>query len=427
MEMKNLNWRLDDDGFLRVTANILKEGVFPYGKDEVPEELANTISSPSVMQLIPSEEFTEEALKTLEGKPLIVDSHEWQTPENAKDGGLIVGSVAGTPTVEGDYIKCEFIVTDQKTIDAIMAKELSEVSAGYRSNASPESGEYDGDKYDVVQRNLRFNHVLLVPQGMSGRCGHDVRIMNSNKNPEQGGKPMFTQTVGNAEFKFSTEEDLNAATAMAEAKVANAIEDMKKSEKAEDKEEEKESAAHEASETKDEEKAEHKDEEKTEEKSEEKAENHEPEAIEDEMGAIKKALADAMDLVKKYESEEYAYAAAEKIANEKKEAEEVMEAEEGDEEMKKNCSEAKTMNAVRKAIIAHHVKKNGIEATEAEHPTIWKLMVANAKKKTEMKAKNAVKTVENKENTLFPKREVPVPQKTENSVEKSHPVFARPN
>ena len=86
------NWRIDSDGMLRVTARVLADGVFPYLKAESPDD-AKENAEGLVGQYIPVKEFTDEALQSLEGKPVIVEDHVWRTPENTTKDGLTVGSV----------------------------------------------------------------------------------------------------------------------------------------------------------------------------------------------------------------------------------------------------------------------------------------------------------------------------------------------
>jgi len=78
------NWRIDDDGMLRVTAHILREGIYDYAPEECPPDFRNL---PVVKQYIPAAAFTPEALATLEGKWVIVADHEWRTDENTMTNG----------------------------------------------------------------------------------------------------------------------------------------------------------------------------------------------------------------------------------------------------------------------------------------------------------------------------------------------------
>ncbi len=218
------NWRIDDDGFLRVTARILKEGVFPYGANEAGcDELLPGVDP--VMQYIPASEYTPDALKSLEGKPVTMPSfveneewHEWRTPDNAMRDMLTVGSVAGSVVPKGPYIECDLLITDKQAINAIVDEidpthKLVEVSAGYEGAFDPTPGNFEGQDYHGSQTNFRFNHVLLLPAGM-GRCGSDVRIYNQKK---QSGEIKMAQTIsikiGNISrnLRFTNEEDAKVA------------------------------------------------------------------------------------------------------------------------------------------------------------------------------------------------------------------------
>ena len=212
---KFVNWRIDNDGLMRITARILPEGCYPYAPDESPEG-AEVGADGMVMQFIPSIEFTGKALRTLEGKPVIVGSHEWRTAENTHSDGLTVGSVAGTPHVEGGCIYADLLITDKEAAEAIQDGRLVEISAAYDGTCELGSGEYQGVAYSAVQHDFRFNHVLLLPEG-GARCGHSTRIINQ-KTEE---KPMATKVqrqFGNRSvyFVFQNEDDAKEAERMAD-------------------------------------------------------------------------------------------------------------------------------------------------------------------------------------------------------------------
>lgn len=209
------NWRIDSDGMLRVTARVLADGVFPYLKAESPED-AKENSDGTVGQYIPVKEFTASALQSLEGKPVIVEDHVWRTPDNATKDGLTVGSVAGTPRVEGGYIVTDLLITDKEAIDKIKSGELVEISSAYDGDCYSKDGVYKGKPFGAVQTNLRFNHVLLLPEG-AGRCGPNVRIVNHKQLQEKGMKILQRQ-YGNrrVDYKFNNEDDAAEAEKMVE-------------------------------------------------------------------------------------------------------------------------------------------------------------------------------------------------------------------
>lgn len=231
------NWRIDDDGFLRVTARVIKEGVYPYAAEESSEKdvRAHLPGIDPIMQYIPLAEFTEGALASLEGKPVTVplveegeEWHQWRNPDNALKDFLTVGTIAGKPYVDDEGgISCDMLIMDPGAIKAITEeqnpeKKLVEVSAGYMAMLDINAGDFEGVPYHGTQKDLHFNHVLLLPEGM-GRCGYDVRIINSREpnsgKQSEGAENMPTTlkvTVGNRarSYKFQNEEDAAQAEEM---------------------------------------------------------------------------------------------------------------------------------------------------------------------------------------------------------------------
>ena len=220
--MRFTDWRIDDDGFLRVTAVVLKEGVYPYGADEAGT-VATLPGIDPVQQYIPASEFTDKALDTLEGKPVVINAHEWRDAGNALVDGLTVGAVAGRPYAKDGEIVCDFLIMDPDTSRKVQNGELVEVSSGYNGTLVVGEGTFGGRPYHGTQTDLEFNHVLLLPEGM-GRCGYDVRIINSReavppvKQSEGAGNMPTTLkvTVGNKarSYKFQNEEDAAQAEEM---------------------------------------------------------------------------------------------------------------------------------------------------------------------------------------------------------------------
>lgn len=211
-------WRVDSDGFLRVTACILKEGVYPYNKSEMEGADAVPDTDGKVYQYIPASAFTENALKTLEGKPVIIGEHDWQTSRENDPVGAVAGNVMEQQ--RPNEIVVDLLITDEEVKNKIMSKELQEVSAAYEADFVIEDGYFNGEHFHGKQTNLRFNHILLLPEGC-GRCGHDVRILNSNnkiKNRTQGRLmnviKMKLKNGVEKEYQFESENDADQADKM---------------------------------------------------------------------------------------------------------------------------------------------------------------------------------------------------------------------
>lgn len=225
------SWRIDEDGNLLVRARVLKEGVYPYYKSEVPEL---EVEGEKIDVYIPASEFTPEALETIKGKDVVVDDHIWRTVDNSLTDGYSKGSVAGEAEKDDSGIICDLLIKDKQTIEDIQNKVLVEISAGYRADFEKSDGEYEGKPYTYVQKNIVFNHVLLCKKG-EGRCGADVKVINK-KQGEDKMSHTIRYKIGNKdkEMEFSSKEDADKAEAMAsdreEAKqvdVDNAVEELK--------------------------------------------------------------------------------------------------------------------------------------------------------------------------------------------------------
>ena len=86
-----------------------------------------------------------------------------------------VGHAGSQVRFSDGFVEVALLITDQKAIDAIKRGDAQEVSAGYRVDYDPTPGVTpEGVSYDGVQRNIRVNHIAVVPKG---RAGRDVRLL----------------------------------------------------------------------------------------------------------------------------------------------------------------------------------------------------------------------------------------------------------
>ncbi len=117
----------------------------------------------------PEEVFAEDSLKSFAGKP-ITDEHpsEPVTAKNAKQLGI--GTIRGDGRQEGDNVVAPIIVHDAEAIDKAMRGGKRELSLGYKVDLDETPGVWNGQEYDAVQRNIRINHLAIVPQGRAGNA-----------------------------------------------------------------------------------------------------------------------------------------------------------------------------------------------------------------------------------------------------------------
>lgn len=216
-------WELTPDGFLRVTARILKEGVMPYARhelDEIPPELDGV--DPILMLVGMDAMSAGETLRSLEGARVVAPDHEWVEPANAV---ISKGSAAGAARVEGPYQVVDMVITDQATIDAITSRELGEISGGYHAESVFEPGEWNGQPYHAKQTQLIYNHIAVIRPG-EGRAGTDVRIINQKPKEEENQMSMVKIRLANTgKYINVAEEDapaLEEESKAAEAKASEA-------------------------------------------------------------------------------------------------------------------------------------------------------------------------------------------------------------
>jgi len=172
---------IDRDGFMRIPVRVI--GVGPLKYDDGVEEVT--------LKNISDEEF----LKSIQGKPIVRDDHQWKSPT---DMSGVIGNFSGVPEIKDGFVVCEAIITDVKAIKDIQNGVLCETSAGYRTEV--------GD--DRVQRDLRCNHLVICAAGKA-RGGREMRVGNTNtahpfdeSNVTRGGNPantgQFSSTPGSA-------------------------------------------------------------------------------------------------------------------------------------------------------------------------------------------------------------------------------------
>lgn len=160
------------NGYLRVkTCNITKEQVAPYYGKEIPNWKNFGLESDKVYYVYRPAEELEKAVETFDNLPLTREHIEVDTENVPKD--KIVGSLGDRAEYKKPYIKNSLIVYDQKDIDWIMSGKKKELSCGYRYTPIRESGEFNGQHYDFVMKDIIGNHVALVREG---RAGHDVMV-----------------------------------------------------------------------------------------------------------------------------------------------------------------------------------------------------------------------------------------------------------
>ena len=152
-----------------------KIGVFPYLGRQISPEL----EPDRIYQVLrPKEELTRpETLESLKLIPLINDHTMLGTAP-----GMTPADDVGVEGTTGTNVKTSgrLITNDLKcyteNIKELISSGKKNLSMGYRCRYELSEGEFEGQHYDAVQRDIIFNHIALVDEG---RMGSDVRVMDS--------------------------------------------------------------------------------------------------------------------------------------------------------------------------------------------------------------------------------------------------------
>lgn len=160
---QNLKFERTEQGGMRAQGALTRVGLFRYRRKDGSIRV----------EYRPAEEvFNPESIASLEDAP-ITDMHpdEMVNGENFQE--LSVGHVRDVKP-EGDLLVSSVVVQAKKVVDQIPEKRR-DFSCGYSLDYDPTPGTYKGERYDGVQRKIRYNHVAILPPG-GGRAGSDVRL-----------------------------------------------------------------------------------------------------------------------------------------------------------------------------------------------------------------------------------------------------------
>ena len=155
--------RRTPQGGLIARATLTRTGVFSYRQPDgtIRRELRH-----------PDEVFKPEALATLRGATYTDDHPDRVHPDNWKH--VARGHIVD-PKRDGKFVSGEVHIQDAEAIRKAEKGELQENSCGYECRIEPTPGVYEGEPYDVIQRDMKYNHVAGGPPGW-GRAGPEVRL-----------------------------------------------------------------------------------------------------------------------------------------------------------------------------------------------------------------------------------------------------------
>lgn len=193
-----------DAGFLRIPIRGTRVGIFEYVQPDgsIRRELRP-----------PEEVFAKDSLATLAGVPLTI-AHPKDLVDVKNIKRLSVGMTGDIiEKSEERFVDFMGTVTDARAVSMLERKrdegKGQEVSCGYVAEMDFTPGIWNGQPYDAVQRNIRYNHVAFVDRG---RAGPEARVKLDEQdnayyhvNNRQGDESMEKITLDGKEFEVTPE------------------------------------------------------------------------------------------------------------------------------------------------------------------------------------------------------------------------------
>ena len=155
-----------DEGFVRDAPIIGRTGILEY---------RNVDGSIRREYRPPEEAFNVDSLASIRGKPITQLHHGLVTSANYFNSHP-VGTVISDGRQDGNNIRADVVIYSLDTDDR-------ELSLGYETELEETPGVTpEGEHYDAIQRNIRYNHLAIVPRG---RAGNARLNMDGNQSIEE--------------------------------------------------------------------------------------------------------------------------------------------------------------------------------------------------------------------------------------------------
>lgn len=139
---------------------------------------------------LPEEVFAPESLASYKGKPVIL-THEAGMIDSDNVQQEQIGTILSEGMQDGDNVRAQIIIHDARKLDY----GLRELSLGYSLDLEEVPGEWQGQPYDAIQRNIRVNHLALVEKARAGDSAR-LNIDGEDTQAEKGGNTMSKRKDG---------------------------------------------------------------------------------------------------------------------------------------------------------------------------------------------------------------------------------------
>ncbi len=133
---------------------IARTGILQYRNDDgsIRKELR-----------LPEDVFHEDSLLSYKGKPITLGHPQGLVnSENIKDHQI--GTMLAEARKDGDEIRADIVIHQPAKLG-----NYKELSVGYDVELDETPGEWNGQRYDAIQRKIRVNHLSVVKSARAGR------------------------------------------------------------------------------------------------------------------------------------------------------------------------------------------------------------------------------------------------------------------
>lgn len=147
-----------DEGYLRGEAVVTRCGVFKYLNQD------GTIRREA---RLPEYAFKKDSLDSLKMIP-VTNNHPTVLVDATNAKELSIGSTGETINIDGENILTTVTINVQDAISEIENNNKVELSLGYTLDLIEQKGVYNGQEYDCIQTNIKYNHLAVVERGRAG-------------------------------------------------------------------------------------------------------------------------------------------------------------------------------------------------------------------------------------------------------------------
>lgn len=186
-----------EEGYLRDRPVLTRVGIFEYVNDDgtIRRELR-----------LPEDVFDPQSLASYRGKPIII-THGAGLVDKSNVHKESIGTILSEGYRSGDDVRAEIVIHDT---DAMKECKMKELSLGYNLDLEETPGEWNGQPYDAIQRNIRVNHLALVQEARAGDQAR-LNIDSRDSNPKRRKKTMSVPKKTNRKDGVLSPEELQKA------------------------------------------------------------------------------------------------------------------------------------------------------------------------------------------------------------------------